>query len=127
MNTLNSLKVAALGVAMVVNAKAADLTAKVPVDFKTSGVSAAAGEYRVSVQRPGVVVVKTEAGKNIAGAMLPVQTKNNPTANTLTLSRRGGSYHLSGYCVAGSGCWSSMAPARAAAEEKLEIALMLPR
>jgi hypothetical protein len=127
MNTLkNNLKVAALGVAMVLNAKAADLTAKVPVDFKTSGVSASAGEYRISAQLPGMVVVKTAAGKNVAGAMLPVKTSNNPTDSTLTFSRLAGVYHLSGYCVAGSGCWSSTIPAQKM-EEKTEIALMLPR
>ena len=123
MNTF-TLKVAALSLATVMNSQAADLTAKVPVDFKASGVSAAAGSYVIAVQRPGLVVVKKDV-KNIAIAMLPVQTSTNPSNSTLTFSRRNGGYHLSGYCVAGSGCWSSAEALRA--EEKIEIALMLPR
>ena len=123
MNTF-TLKVAALSLATVLNSYAADLTANVPVDFKATGVAAAAGTYRLAVQRPGIVIVKTDAGKNIAIAMLPVQTSSNPSKSTLKFSRRNGGFHLSGYCLAGSGCWSSM---QSPVEEKIEIALTLPR
>ncbi len=124
MNTF-TLKVAALSLATVLNAQAAELIGKVPMDFKAAGVSAPAGSYVVAVQRPGIVIVRDEAHKNIAVAMLPVQTASNPSKSTLTFSRRDGGYRLSGYCVAGSGCWSSAEAL--SAEEKIEIALMLPR
>ena len=124
MNTF-TLKVAALSLATVLNSQAAELTGKVPVDFKAAGVSAPAGNYVVAEQRPGLVLVTNDARKNIAMAMLPVRTSNNPAESTLTFSRRNGGYHLSGYCVAGSGCWSSSETQRA--DQKIEIALKLPR
>lgn len=129
MNTKSfTMKAAALtfaAVSTVLNAQSAEMTGKVPVDFKASGVAAPAGQYRIAVQSPGIVFVKNDAGKVLAVAMLPAKTNNNPAENQLTLQRRGGAYHLSGYCVVGSGCWSSVQSVRSA--EKLEIALAMPR
>ncbi len=124
-----TLKVAALGITAAtafLNAQSHQLTGKVPMDFVVGGKSAPAGAYRVVEQRPGVVFVRTDEGKNIGIALMPVQTAYNATSSKLRFERSNGVVRFTGYCAEGRGCWSAAPPAQASSE-KIEIALSTVR
>jgi hypothetical protein len=113
---------------VILNAQSPNLlTGKIPVPFHfDKKTSAPAGEYDLSVLRPGVVMIRAKAGDGKGITMLPVQTSYTTNRATLTLRREdSGTYRLSGFCAPGAGCWSTSEPARTSSKT-IEIALMSP-
>lgn len=119
-----TLKVAALAIsaAAFVSGQSAEVSGKVPVDFRVSSKFFDAGTYRFVQTRPGLFSIRNERGSDGAMTMLPVQTKTGreQNQNTITFKRHGNAYELAGVCLAGRGCWTKMEPTTKSAD-KIEI------
>lgn len=112
----------------ILNAQSTNmLTGNIPVAFHFDKKTiASAGEYELSVLRPGVVMIRAKDGASKGITMLPVQHSYSASRSALTLRRQDdGTYRLTNFCSPNSGCWSTSEPARAGGKT-IEIALMSP-
>jgi hypothetical protein len=76
------------------NAQTADLTAKVPFNFRVGETSMPAGTYSIH-QSGGMLTVRQVGGSTIVALTLPASRRSAPSTPVLEFNRYGDTYFLS--------------------------------